>query len=175
MSQAEKVFATVVNSSETHRILHTSMIDAYSKGGKHEEAYLFYKKETEQGSNFGPVAISMLVNALVNGGKNVETQTDVMCFHQLFALKSLRNLEPSILLDIPLLLICWLQLLCRSRSKAKDTFAVLKIFHFFFKLPARFLNFLVNYYFCRNYLNYHIDVSVFKFHKKRFYFLTVLK
>ncbi|KAL3524530.1 hypothetical protein ACH5RR_017364 [Cinchona calisaya] len=81
LNQAEKVFATVVNPSEMHRSLHTSMIDAYSKCGKHEEAYLFYKKETEQGNNFGPVAISMLVNALTNGGKFREAK-DVIhnCF-----------------------------------------------------------------------------------------------
>ncbi|XP_027166844.1 pentatricopeptide repeat-containing protein At5g27270 isoform X2 [Coffea eugenioides] len=74
LKQAEKVFATVANSSETRGMLHSSMIDAYSKCDKHEEAYMFYKEETRQGNNFGPVAISMLVNALANRGKFREAE-----------------------------------------------------------------------------------------------------
>lgn len=70
LRQAEKIFAAVADSTRNKTLLYDSMIDVYNRCNKQEEAYLFYKEEIKKGHVMGPVAISMLVNALTNCGKN---------------------------------------------------------------------------------------------------------
>lgn len=42
--------------------------DAFAKCGKQEKAYLLYKQATEEGHDLVAVGISIVVNALSNGG-----------------------------------------------------------------------------------------------------------
>nr|GMD27969.1 pentatricopeptide repeat-containing protein At5g27270 [Ipomoea batatas] len=74
LRQAEKIFAAVADSARNKTLLYDSMIDVYNRCNKHEEAYLFYKEEIKKGHVMGPVAISMLVNALTNCGKYQEAE-----------------------------------------------------------------------------------------------------
>lgn len=74
LKRAQEVFASVADSSTAKNPLYNSMIDAYAKCGRSEEAYLFFKEETEKGHHLGAVAISMLVNALTNCGKDGESE-----------------------------------------------------------------------------------------------------
>ncbi|KAK2972854.1 hypothetical protein RJ640_028382 [Escallonia rubra] len=69
LKQAKEVFATVADSCIPGKPLYSSMIDAYTRCAKPEEAYLFYKEQTNRGHDLGAVAISMLVNSLINCGK----------------------------------------------------------------------------------------------------------
>ena len=75
LEYAEKVFATVANFSQACTNLYGSMVGAYNKCSKVEEAYLFYEEQTQEGNDFGPVAISILVNALTNAGKFLEAHS----------------------------------------------------------------------------------------------------
>lgn len=70
LKQAQDVFAAVADSSKARKLLHGSMIDAFARCGKSEEAYQFFREETVKGHDLGAVAISMLVNVLTNCGKN---------------------------------------------------------------------------------------------------------
>ena len=64
----------VVVSNTNAKQLYTAMINAYGKSGQLEAAYLFYKEVSEKGFDLGAVAISMLVNALISGGKSCESK-----------------------------------------------------------------------------------------------------
>lgn len=75
LKEALNVFESVADSSRTGSLLYNSIIDAYNRCDKQEEAYMFYKEEMEKGHFFGPVAISMLVNGLCNCGKSMESLT----------------------------------------------------------------------------------------------------
>ncbi|XP_052186660.1 pentatricopeptide repeat-containing protein At5g27270 isoform X2 [Diospyros lotus] len=74
LKQAQKVFEMVGSSPINAKPLYNSMIDAYAKSGQLEAAYLFYKEALEKKQDLGAVAISMLVNALSNGGKYREAE-----------------------------------------------------------------------------------------------------
>lgn len=68
LKQAEDIFAEYVNSPTSSKLLYNSMIDAYAKCGKQEKAHLLYRQATEEGRDLGAVGISIVVNALTNGG-----------------------------------------------------------------------------------------------------------
>ncbi|PSS32261.1 Pentatricopeptide repeat-containing protein [Actinidia chinensis var. chinensis] len=74
LKQAREVFEMVVVSNTNAKQLYTAMIDAYGKSGQLEAAFLFYKEVSEKGHDLGAVAISMLVNALISGGKYREAE-----------------------------------------------------------------------------------------------------
>ncbi|THG09889.1 pentatricopeptide repeat-containing protein At5g27270 isoform X2 [Camellia sinensis] len=74
LKQALEVFQMAAGSPTNAKPLYNSMIDAYAKSGKPEAAYLFYREASEEGQDLGAVAISMLVNALINGGKYREAE-----------------------------------------------------------------------------------------------------
>lgn len=69
LKEAQDIFEDVAGSLATGKVLYNSMIDAYIGCDKEEDAYLFYKEQTEKGHNLGPVAISILVKALTKSGK----------------------------------------------------------------------------------------------------------
>ena len=68
LKQAEDIFAEYANSHTSSKVLYNSMIDVYAKCGEQEKAYLLYKQVTEEGYDLGAVGISIVVNALTNGG-----------------------------------------------------------------------------------------------------------
>lgn len=72
LKQAEDIFEEYVNSPTSSKLLYNSMIDAYAKCGEQEKAYLLYKQATEEGRDLGAVGISIVVNALTNGGMAME-------------------------------------------------------------------------------------------------------
>ncbi|CAI9087046.1 OLC1v1021012C4 [Oldenlandia corymbosa var. corymbosa] len=74
LEDAQKFFATVAKSCQGRTNLYRWMVATYIKCHKVDEAYLFYKEEIQEGNDFGPVAISMLVNALANTGKFREAE-----------------------------------------------------------------------------------------------------
>ncbi|KAF5730779.1 pentatricopeptide repeat-containing protein [Tripterygium wilfordii] len=71
---AQEVFAAYVDSPACGKLVFNSMIDAYAKVGRLEEAYLLYKEVIKKGHDLGAVAISIIVNALTNCGKHQEAQ-----------------------------------------------------------------------------------------------------
>ncbi|XP_058183017.1 pentatricopeptide repeat-containing protein At5g27270 isoform X2 [Rhododendron vialii] len=77
--QAREVFEMAADSPANAKLLCNSMIDAYVKGGQLEAAYLFYKEVSKGGHDLGAVAISKIVNALINGGKYREAENVVQC------------------------------------------------------------------------------------------------
>lgn len=83
LKEAKEVFAEVADSCGTCTILYNSMVDAYIKCNRQEDAYMFFKEVIEGGHSLGPVAISMLVNALINCGKNIISQTEFLLLHDL--------------------------------------------------------------------------------------------
>jgi pentatricopeptide repeat protein len=68
LKKAQEVFAAVGDSSSNEKLIYKSMIDAYSKCGKPEEAYSLYRQVAEEGHDLDAVAISIVVNALTNSG-----------------------------------------------------------------------------------------------------------
>ncbi|XP_021648830.2 pentatricopeptide repeat-containing protein At5g27270 isoform X3 [Hevea brasiliensis] len=74
LKQAQEVFATVADSPLCGKSIVNSMIDAYVKCGKSEEAYSLYKELTDRGHNLGAVGISIIVNALTKCGKPREAE-----------------------------------------------------------------------------------------------------
>lgn len=74
LKEAQDIFEDVAGSPATGKVLFNSMIDAYIGCDKEEDAYLFYKEQTEKGHNLGPVAISVLVKALAKSGKYHEAE-----------------------------------------------------------------------------------------------------
>lgn len=71
LKQAEDIFTEFANSHTSSKLVYNSMIDTYAKCGKREEAYLLYKQVADEGHDLGAVGISIVVNALTNGGKVV--------------------------------------------------------------------------------------------------------
>ncbi|XP_062147181.1 pentatricopeptide repeat-containing protein At5g27270 isoform X2 [Alnus glutinosa] len=74
LKKAQEVFAAVADSSSNEKLIYKSMIDAYSKCGKPEEAYSLYRQVAEEGHDLDAVAISIVVNALTNSGKHREAE-----------------------------------------------------------------------------------------------------
>ncbi|KAG2708944.1 hypothetical protein I3760_05G217200 [Carya illinoinensis] len=74
LKKAQEVFAAVLDSPTYEKIIYKSMIDAYAKCGKPEEAYLLYKQVAEKGHDLDAVAISIVVNALTRSGKHQEAE-----------------------------------------------------------------------------------------------------
>ncbi|KAK9283509.1 hypothetical protein L1049_011755 [Liquidambar formosana] len=75
LKQAPKIFSAVADSPATGKPIYNSMIDAYAKCGKPEEAYYLYKEVTEKGHDLGAVTISKVVNSLTNYGKYQEAES----------------------------------------------------------------------------------------------------
>ncbi|XP_045821273.1 pentatricopeptide repeat-containing protein At5g27270 isoform X1 [Trifolium pratense] len=88
LKQAEDIFAEYVNSPTSSKLVYNCMIDAYTKCGKQEKAYLLYKQATEEGRDLGPVGLSIVVNALTNEGKHREAENIIS-----------RSLEENLKLD----------------------------------------------------------------------------
>lgn len=68
LKKAQEVFAAIPDSLTYEKLIYKSMIDAYVKCGKPEEAYSLYKQVAEKGDDLDAVAISIVVNALTNSG-----------------------------------------------------------------------------------------------------------
>lgn len=68
LKKAQEIFAAVLESPTYEKIIYKSMIDAYAKCGKPEEAYAVYKQVAEKGHDLDAVAISIVVNALTSSG-----------------------------------------------------------------------------------------------------------
>lgn len=69
LAQAQKVFASIADSTTDGKLIFGAMIDAYITCGREEDAYLFCKEQATRGHNLGPVSISILVKALTSCGK----------------------------------------------------------------------------------------------------------
>lgn len=67
LDQAEEIFAEA-NSPFSGRVIVNSMIDAYVRCGEVDDAYFLYMKASKGGHDLGPVAISLVVNALSSNG-----------------------------------------------------------------------------------------------------------
>lgn len=67
LQEAQELFFEFSDSPATEKLFN-SMLDAYVKCGKPEEAYSLYKQVTERGHDPGAVAISIIVNGLANSG-----------------------------------------------------------------------------------------------------------
>ncbi|KAK2658449.1 hypothetical protein Ddye_004982 [Dipteronia dyeriana] len=78
LKDAQDVFELVCDSSRPGKLILKSIIDAYAKCGKPEEAYAVYKEATAKGQDLDAVAISILVNTLTNYGKHEESEI-VIC------------------------------------------------------------------------------------------------
>ncbi|KAF3432664.1 hypothetical protein FNV43_RR23766 [Rhamnella rubrinervis] len=87
LQEAQEVFFEFSDSSATEKLFN-SMLDAYVKCGKPEEAYSLYKQVTERGHGPGAVAISIVVNALANSGNYREAENVIR-----------KSLEDSLELD----------------------------------------------------------------------------
>lgn len=77
--QAREVFEMAADSPANAKLLCNSTIDAHVKGGQLEAAYLFYKEVSKGGHDLGAVAISKIVNALINGGKSCDLKSISVC------------------------------------------------------------------------------------------------
>ncbi|XP_061363763.1 pentatricopeptide repeat-containing protein At5g27270 [Gastrolobium bilobum] len=88
LKQAEDIFAEYADSPTSSKLLYNSMMDAYAKCGEQEKVYLLYKQVTDEGRDLGAVGISIVVNALSNGGKHQEAE-NIIC----------RSLEKNLELD----------------------------------------------------------------------------
>lgn len=58
----------MANSPTTRKPIYASLIDAYAKCGKPEEAHWLYKEVIEKGHDLDAVIISIVLNALTNYG-----------------------------------------------------------------------------------------------------------
>lgn len=65
--EAHEVFLAFADSPASEKLFN-SVLDAFVKCGKPEEAYFLYKQGIQKGLGLGAVAISIIVNALANGG-----------------------------------------------------------------------------------------------------------
>ncbi|XP_031392949.1 pentatricopeptide repeat-containing protein At5g27270 isoform X1 [Punica granatum] len=74
LKNAEEIFAGAIATSSGTSLLN-SMINAYVKCGKLEDAYLLYVKAVERGHDLSAVASSIIVNALTNAGKHQEAES----------------------------------------------------------------------------------------------------
>ncbi|PON62426.1 Tetratricopeptide-like helical domain containing protein [Trema orientale] len=74
LKQAEDVYLTFADSPATEKLLCKSMLDAYVKCGKPEEAFSLYKQVTKTGNCLDAVAISIVVNSLSNSGKHQDAE-----------------------------------------------------------------------------------------------------
>ncbi|EXB29163.1 hypothetical protein L484_019688 [Morus notabilis] len=74
LKQAEEVFLAFSDLPVTNKLLCKSMLDAYVKCGKAEEAYSLYKQVAERGYCLDAVAMSIVVNSLSNSGKHKEAE-----------------------------------------------------------------------------------------------------
>ncbi|KAK6936547.1 Pentatricopeptide repeat [Dillenia turbinata] len=75
LENAQKVFAAVADSPAIGKQIYNSMIDAYSKCAKPEEAYVLFKELTKKGHDLGAVGISIIVNALSKSGKHQDAES----------------------------------------------------------------------------------------------------
>ncbi|XP_057970722.1 pentatricopeptide repeat-containing protein At5g27270 isoform X2 [Malania oleifera] len=83
LKKAQDIFLAMADSSKVGKRLYTSIIDAYMRCDKPEEAYLLYAKVTEEGHDMGAVAISILVNSLSSYGKHQEAKNVIdTSFHR---------------------------------------------------------------------------------------------
>lgn len=80
--EAQEVFF-VFSDSPANEKLFNSMLDAYVKCGKPEEAYSLYKQVTERGHGPGAVAISIVVNALSHSGMTPWMTSQIFRLHKL--------------------------------------------------------------------------------------------
>ncbi|KAB2598903.1 pentatricopeptide repeat-containing protein [Pyrus ussuriensis x Pyrus communis] len=74
LTKALEIFTAFADSPSAKKLLCNSMLDAYAKCGKPQEAYALYKQLTEEGHDLDAVAISIVVNALTNSGKHREAE-----------------------------------------------------------------------------------------------------
>lgn len=72
LTKAQEIFTAFADSPLAKKLLCNSMLDAYAKCGKSEEAYFLYKQLTEEGHDLDAVAISIVVNALTHSGMNLD-------------------------------------------------------------------------------------------------------
>lgn len=68
LKEAVEVFSAIEYPPTTGKLVYISMIDAYFKCGKAEEAYWLYEEVTKKGIELGVVALSKVVHALANYG-----------------------------------------------------------------------------------------------------------
>ncbi|XP_050222536.1 pentatricopeptide repeat-containing protein At5g27270 isoform X1 [Mercurialis annua] len=74
LNQAQEVFAATADSPLCGKPIVNSMIDAYAKCGKSEDAYSLYKEVTDKGLNLGAVGVTIFVKALSDCGKHREAE-----------------------------------------------------------------------------------------------------
>lgn len=73
LKKALEIFTAFADSPLAKKLLCNSMLDAYAKCGKPQEAYSLYKQLSEEGHDLDAVAISIVVNVLTNSGISLET------------------------------------------------------------------------------------------------------
>ncbi|CBI26526.3 unnamed protein product, partial [Vitis vinifera] len=73
LKKAIEVFSAIEGCT-SGKLIYISMIDAYAKCGKAEEAYHLYEEVTGKGIELGVVSISKVVHALANYGKHQEAE-----------------------------------------------------------------------------------------------------
>lgn len=71
LRQALEVYASAVNSCAPGKAVYTSMIDAYCKCGKIDDATCLYREMVEQGHVPDAIIASVLVNALNKQGMHL--------------------------------------------------------------------------------------------------------
>ncbi|KAG6571207.1 Pentatricopeptide repeat-containing protein, partial [Cucurbita argyrosperma subsp. sororia] len=76
INQAAEIFAAVSDSC-TSELIFGSMIDAYIKCDKAEEAFVVYNEVIEKGYDLGAVAVSRMVNTLSIAGKHQAAESVV--------------------------------------------------------------------------------------------------
>ncbi|KAM5557934.1 pentatricopeptide repeat-containing protein [Rosa sericea] len=74
LKKAQEIYTAFADSPLAKKLLCNSMLDAYAKCGKSEEAYSLYRRLTEEGHDLDAVAISIVVNALTHSGKHREAE-----------------------------------------------------------------------------------------------------
>ncbi|KAL5568239.1 hypothetical protein UlMin_024814 [Ulmus minor] len=88
LKDAQEVFLAFADSPASQKLLYNSMLDAFVKCGKPEEAFSLYRRVTEDGNGPDAVTISIVVNALSISGKHRDAEK-VIC----------RSLEDHLELD----------------------------------------------------------------------------
>ncbi|BBG98487.1 Tetratricopeptide repeat-like superfamily protein [Prunus dulcis] len=74
LKKALEIFTAFADSPSAKKLLCNSMLDAYAKCGKPQEAYSLYKQLSEEGHDLDAVAISIVVNVLTNSGEHREAE-----------------------------------------------------------------------------------------------------
>ncbi|CAB4302184.1 unnamed protein product [Prunus armeniaca] len=74
LKKALEIFTAFADSPLAKKLLCNSMLDAYAKCGKPQEAYSLYKQLSEEGHDLDAVAISIVVNVLTNSGEHREAE-----------------------------------------------------------------------------------------------------